>query len=172
MASIVVVSPTNICAPASTAADSIFGLSIFVPLNVDICRGLRVARLRRRQIQQQTGDGSQRARTNLRQKPGRVGLDCDPGSNRASTVPVRSARRCVDSESAATTCCERYRPPVVPIETRFTKDAISSIRPVFAELKSYEAATLGPRRGSGHGRMLGQILLPGASCIGCRGTAP
>jgi hypothetical protein len=37
-------SPTNIFAPASTPADSIFGLSIFVQIGVGLVAGLVVAR--------------------------------------------------------------------------------------------------------------------------------
>src|ERR1700722_6669242 len=82
----------------------------------DICPRFRVARLRRRQIQEQAGGGSQRACTDLRQQPGGTGLDCDPGTNCPGPLPGRRTRDCIGSESAATTGCaagDRYRPPVL-----------------------------------------------------------
>src|ERR1700684_440026 len=116
-ASILFMSPTNIFAPASTPADSIFGLSIFVLLNVAaifvvVCVLLAYVVVRFRNKQ-----GADRS------EPVQI-----YGSNQVelawTVIPVlivlalflAAARDCVNSESAATTCCtggDRYRAPVL-----------------------------------------------------------
>jgi cytochrome c oxidase subunit 2 len=111
-------SPTNIFAPASTPADSIFGLSIFVLLNVAAIFVVVFALLTYVVVRFRNKHGADRS------EPAQI-----YGSNQVelawTVIPVLivlalflAAARVISigPESAATNCCtagDRYRPPVL-----------------------------------------------------------